>query len=229
MKRPERPPAQEQGQATSRLAPFLAYLLLLYGCWIGWVCLIYPPMQTLGTATLAYALANIAARLLLWVMPVFVYLRCIDQVHPIAYLKLTHHWRRGILLGLGLSLLNFFGLLLRFGPPHPSLHDVTWNSVLSTSLLIGVFEEIPFRGLVFQKLQERVPLWLATLLSALLFLGIHLPGWLLLHALTWSHVLSIFVLGVLFAVIFYGSKSLWSSIITHSFNDSLSSVLFHLP
>ena len=228
MDRKESPLAQEKVKTTHPFSPFIAYLLLFYGCWIGWVYLIYPPMQALGPATLAYALANIAARLLLWVMPVFVYLRFIDQVHPVAYLKLNCYWKRGILLGLALSLLNFFGLLLRFGPPHPSLHAVTWNSVLSTSILIGLFEEIPFRGFVFQKLQERFPFWIANLLSSLLFLGIHLPGWIMLHALTWSNVLSILVLGVLFAAIFYCSKTLWSSIITHSLNDFLSSVLFHL-
>ena len=218
----------EKMEAKRPFSPFIAYLLLFYGCWIGWVYLIYPPMQVLGTATLAYALANIMARVLLWVIPVFVYLRYIDHVHPVVYLKLKQYWKRGILLGLALSLLNFGGMLLRFGPPHPSMQFVTWNSVLSTSILIGVFEEIPFRGFIFQKLLEKFPFWIANLLSSLLFLGIHLPGWIMLHALTWSNVISIFVLGVIFAVIFYYSKTLWSSIITHSLNDFLSSVLFHL-
>src|SRR6185312_86510 len=106
---------------------FIAYLILFYGFWIGWVYLIYPPMQALGTATLVYALANIATRLLLWVIPVFLYLHYIDHVNPIVYLKLNQYWKRGILIGLVLSLLNFLGTLLRFGPPHPSMQYVTWN------------------------------------------------------------------------------------------------------
>ena len=220
--------SQENVKAKHLFSPFIAYLILFYGFWVGWVYLIYPPMQALGTATLAYALANIAARLLLWVIPVFLYLRYIDHVHPVAYLKLNHYWKRGILLGLALSLLNFLGMLLRFGPPHPSMQYVTWNSVLSTSILIGLFEEIPFRGFILQKLQEKFPFWISNLLSSLLFLSIHLPGWIMLHALTWSNVISIFVLGVIFAIIFYFSKTLWSSIITHSLNDFLSSVLFHV-
>lgn len=224
----ERSLSQERMKAPTSFSPFIAYLLLFYGCWIAWVYLIYPPMQALGPATLVYALANIATRLLLWVIPVFVYLRYIDHVHPIAYLKLNHLWKRGILLGLAFSLLNFLGMLLRFGPPHFSIHDLTWNSILSTSILIGFFEEIPFRGFLFQKLRERFAFWLANLLSSLLFLGIHLPGWIMLHTLTWSNVLSIFVLGVIFATMFYYSKTLWSSIITHSLNDFLSSVLFHI-
>jgi membrane protease YdiL (CAAX protease family) len=160
---------------------------------------------------------------------VFLYLRYIDHVNPFVYLKLNQYWKRGILIGLALSLLNFVGMLLRFGLPHPSMQYVTWNSILGTSILIGFFEEIPFRGFIFQKLREKLPFWLANLLASLLFLGIHLPGWIMLHALNWSNVISIFVLGVIFTVIFYFSKTLWSSIITHSLNDFLSSVLFHLP
>lgn len=220
---------QEMVKGRRSFLPLIIYLLLFYGFWIGWVYLIYPPMQALGTATLIYALANIAARLLIWVIPVFLYLRSIDHVHPISYLKLKRSWKRGIVLGLMLSLLNFAGMVLRFGVPHPSMHDVTWNSILSTSILIGFFEEIPFRGFLFQKLQEWYPVWLANLLSSLLFLAIHLPGWILLHTLTWVNVISIGVLGSIFAIIFSCSKTLWSSIITHSLNDFLSSILFHIP
>lgn len=219
---------QENVQTKHRFSPFLVYLLLFYSLWTGWVYLIYPPMQMLGTATLAYALANIAIRLLLWVIPVFLYLRYIDHVNPIEYLKLKQYWKRGILLGLALSLLNFLGTLLRFGLPHPSLQYVTWNSALSTSILIGFFEEIPFRGFILQKLQERFSFWISNLLSSLLFLGIHLPGWIMLHTLTWANVISIFVLGAILAVIFHYSKTLWSSIITHSLNDFISGVLFHI-
>ncbi|GCE29775.1 hypothetical protein KDA_52590 [Dictyobacter alpinus] len=228
MNKKENPLYQENVHANHPFSPFIVYVLLFYGLWIGWVYFIYPSMQGLGSATLVYALANIGVRLLLWVLPVFLYLRYIDHVNPIVYLKLNTYWKRGILIGLTLSLLNFLGMVLRFGWPHLSMQYVTWNSILSTSILIGLIEEIPFRGFILQKLQEKVSFWLSNLLSSLLFLGIHLPGWIMLHALTWSNVISIFVLGVIFATIFHFSKTLWSSIITHSLNDFLSAVLFHI-
>ena len=224
----ESPLYQEKAQERRHFAPFITYLILFYSLWIGWVYLIYPPMQALGTATLLYALANLTSRLLLWIIPVFLYLRYIDHVNPLAYLKLNQYWKRGILIGLALSVLNFLGMLVRFGPPHPSMQFVTWNSILGTSILVGFFEEVPFRGFILQKFQEKFPFWIANLLSSLLFMGIHLPGWILLHILTWSNVISIFVLGGIFALIFYYSKTLWSSIITHSLNDFLSAVLFHI-
>jgi membrane protease YdiL (CAAX protease family) len=224
----ERPLAQEKEKANPLFSPFIAYLILFYGFWIGWVYLIYPRMQELGTATLAYALVNLVTRLLLWVVPVFLYLHYIDHVNPVEYLKLNQYWKRGVVIGLVLSLLNFLGTLLRFGPPHPSMQYVTWNSVLGTSILIGFIEEVPFRGFILQKLQKKFPFWIANLLSSLLFIGIHLPGWILLHMLTWSNVIPVFVFGGILAIIFYYSKTLWSSIITHSLNDFLSSVLFHI-
>lgn len=115
----ERPLSQEVVTAKRNFSPYIAYLLIFYGVWIGWVYVIYLQMQTLGTATLTYALTNIAARLLLWILPVFLYLRYIDHINPLTYLKLTTYWRRGILIGLALSLLNFLGMQLRFGPPIP--------------------------------------------------------------------------------------------------------------
>ncbi len=219
------PEATPQSQKT--LFPFLAYLLLFFSLWTGWVLWVYPLMQALGTMTLAYALLNITLRLLVWVLPVFLYLRCIERVQPFEYLKLTQHWRRGILVGLALSLVNFFGMLLRFGPPHLSTEYITWNSILSTSILIGFIEEIPFRGFILQKLQETQPFWRANLLSSLLFLGIHLPGWIALHQLTLSGAITIFLIGVILAAAFHYSQSLWSSIIAHSLNDFLSGVVFY--
>jgi membrane protease YdiL (CAAX protease family) len=94
--------------------------------------------------------------------------------------------------------------------------------------LIGFFEGIPFRGFIFQKLQEQWSFWIANLCSSLLFLAIHLPGWLSLHLLSVSEAISVFLLGIIFAAAFYFSKSLWAAIITHSLNDFLSSILFHL-
>jgi uncharacterized protein len=220
--------SQDAARARRQLSPFIVYLALFYGVWTGWVYLIYPPMQALGPSTLAYALVNLAIRVLVWVVPVFLYLRYIDHVNPIAYLKLGRYWKRGVLVGLALTVVNFGGLLVRFGPPHPSMHYVTWNSILGTSILVGFIEEIPFRGFILQKLRKTFSFWIANLLSSALFLGIHLPGWIMLPALTWANVIPVFALGLVFATVFYVTRSLWSSIVTHSLNDFLTAVLFHI-
>jgi CAAX protease family protein len=210
------------------LVPVVVYVVLFHLSWVGWVYFVYPRVKSLGEATLEYALVNLGIRLAVWVVPVFLFLRYVDRVDPCAYLKLKQRWKRGILVGLGFTVLNFSLLLARYGVPHPSVQAMTWNGLLGTSLLIGFVEEIPYRGFIFQKFQERLSFWPACFLSALLFLAIHLPGWFALHMLRAESVIFVFCFGVLMTVIFKYSRSLWAPIVAHSLNDFLSAIIFHL-
>ena len=159
-------------------------------------------------------------------LPVFSYLRYIDRLDPIECLKLKENWTRGLIIGVVLSLINFFGSMIRFGIPHPITQSLTWNSVIGTSFLIGFIEEIPYRGFILQKLNERYGFWIAALLSSLLFLSIHLPGWISLHLLKAESVISVFLFGVVMAIILRYGKSLWGPIIAHSLNDFIAFVIF---
>jgi membrane protease YdiL (CAAX protease family) len=201
-------------------------LIFFYAAWTAWVLLAYPRVRTLGEGTLLYALINLAIRGLLWVLPVFVYLRYVDGVRPTQYLKLREHWRRGLLVALAFSALNLLASLAQHGWPHLRAGAITWNSVLSTSLLIGFVEEIPFRGLVFQKLNEWFSFPWASLLSSLLFLAIHLPGWLSLHLFKTQTAIFVFVFGVLMTFLLRYSRSLWAPIVSHSLNDFFAAVVF---
>jgi len=194
----------------------------------GYVFGIYPWMKSLGDRTLLYALVNLSLRLLVWVLPVFLYLRHIDHQDPIEYLKLKQNWRRGVVIGLALSLLNFLGSLARFGAPHPSVQSLTWNSVIGTSFLIGFIEEIPYRGFILQKFEERYGFWVAFLLSSLLFLSVHIPGWISLHLLKAESAISVFIFGAVMAIVFRYGKSLWGPIIAHSLNDFIAFIVFRV-
>ncbi len=144
------------------------------------------------------------------------------------YLRLKQHWRRGVVIGLTLSVLNFVGTMARIGPPVWSGAHVTWNSILGTSILVGVFEEIPFRGFVLQKLQERFDFATSAVISSALFVGAHIPGWIMLGSLTVSRTVYIFAFGSVMAIILRYSQSLWAPIVAHSLNDGFSNVLFHI-
>ena len=206
---------------------FVAYVLLFNATWTVWVLLGYPRLRMVGEHTLRYAMVNLAVRALLWVLPVFLYLRYLDRVDPLTYLKLRQYWLRGIVVAFGFSLIILLLSLAQHGWPHLRPGALTWNSVLSTSLLIGFFEEIPYRGFVFQKLCEWMSRTSAVALSSLLFVAIHLPGWLSLHLFTLQILIFVFVFGVFMAVLLLIAKSLWAPIIAHSLNDFISAVLFH--
>ena len=216
--------------AVKSALPFVCYLSCFYLAWtFVWVYGVYPwATERIGETTLAYALVNIAFRLLIWVLPVLSYLRYIDHVNVLEYLQLKRHWRRGVVVGLAISVVNVLGTTVRIGQPEWGNAHLTWNSILGTSILVGVFEEVPFRGFVLQKLQERFNWVTSTLISSLLFVGAHIPGWILLGTLTAYKVFYIFIFGVVMAIIFRFSKSLWAPIITHSLNDGVSNVIFHI-
>ena len=113
-------------------APFVAYVIAFHVAWIAWPFVIYPRLTALGQTTLTYAVINIGLRLVIWVAPVLLYLRFVDGVRPLDYLKLTHHVRRGLVVAAVLTVVNVLGSLLRFGPPELSMARVTWNSVMGT-------------------------------------------------------------------------------------------------
>lgn len=214
-------------QPRPQFVPFVVYLIAFHTFWMwGFVFWIYPWMKSLGETTLRYALVNVSIRLLVWVLPVFLYLRYVDRLDPIDYLKLKENWTRGLTIGIVFALINFFGSMIRFGTPHPITQSLTWNSVISTSFLIGFIEEVPYRGFILQKLNERYGFWIATLLSSLLFLSIHLPGWISLHLIKAESVISVFLFGTVMAIIFRYGKSLWGPIIAHSLNDFITFVIF---
>jgi CAAX protease family protein len=175
---------------------------------------------------LAYALVQLSIRVLLWVVPVWFYLRYVDRVEPLGYLKLKEHIGRGLVVAIVLTAVNLVGTIARFGLPHPTLERVTWNSMLGTSFLIGFIEEIPYRGFILQKFAERIDFWLANLITSLLFLAIHLPGWIALHTLSVDAAATILVFSVVMATVFKLSDSLWAPIVAHSANDFLSFVVF---
>lgn len=210
------------------ILPFLVYLILFFGVWIFWVLEIYPLLVQLGNATLLYALINIPLRLIIWVLPVFLYLRFIDHVDPLEYLKLLQYWKRGLVVGLVFFALNFALSLFAYGVPTIKPEAFTWNSVLGTSILVGFVEEIPFRGLILQKLQERMNFWFANLISSVLFLLIHFPGWISLNLMTNRGVALVLVFGFAMAMLLRYTKSLWSSIVAHSSNDFLAFVIFRI-
>lgn len=207
--------------------PFLVYLVVFHATWTMWVLVGYPRLRTVGEGTLLYMLINLAMRALVWVLPVFVYLRYVDRVKPSRYLKLTEHWRRGLLVALFFSSLNLLAYLAQHGVPQFRTAAFTWNSVLSTSLLIGFVEEVPYRGFIFQKLEEWVSFPYASLISSLLFLASHLPGWFSLRLFKIQNVIFVFVFGVLMALLLRYARSLWAPVVSHSLNDFFSGVLFH--
>ncbi len=98
----------------------------------------------------------------------------------------------------------------------------TWLSVLAIIILAGfaipVAEEIIFRGVVYNWLRGHVGILPAVVLSSLIFGAAH--GDLVLGA-------GAFALGVFFALVYEGSRSLYPGIFLHAFNNTLKLALMY--
>ncbi len=168
-------------------------------------------------------------KLLFWILPAFLYIRYVQQRNPFTYLKLNTHVRRGLTWAffgtLFFCVQPTYALLVQGKGPHFNLGVDQWLNVV---LLVGVMEEIPFRGIIFQKLQELMGFWYGSLISSLLFLTLHIPYRISIGEKLFPNMLYtmvyIFVFGFLMCITLRWSKSLWSCIILHSVNDLMSLV-----
>lgn len=165
-------------------------------------------------------------KLVTWILPTYLYIRYIlreEQVLP--YLKLTTNIRRGVLWGIlgSLALFVYFALpalIFRGASLHLQLSFDDW---LNGVALVGVLEEVPFRGVILQQLMEWMSFWKASALTTVLFVLIHVPLWISTGVHPFPDMLrsalAIGLISLICCYVFRRSGSLWSSIIAHSVND----------
>jgi membrane protease YdiL (CAAX protease family) len=99
----------------------------------------------------------------------------------------------------------------------------SWSALLGMLLVVGLFipfaEELLFRGLLYGWLRRRLGVPAAALLSALLFSGLHRIVWL---------IPALAVIGVILALVYEKSGSLWPAVIVHALFNSVGVVLVYL-
>jgi uncharacterized protein len=123
------------------------------------------------------------------------------------------------------ALLNATVLALTGQFENPQIEAITggggfsWTNFVLMLLLAGVaapvVEETLFRGVLYGWLRVRMPVVLAVVISAAVFAGVHVIP-ILLPAL--------FVVGIILAVVYEWSKSLWVPILLHAIQNSVAVV-----
>ncbi|MDR3157179.1 MAG: CPBP family intramembrane metalloprotease [Lactobacillales bacterium] len=97
---------------------------------------------------------------------------------------------------------------------HFEYSDLIWISI------VGIAEEIVFRGWIQNVLMRKFKIYSAMIITNILFVIIHFPkliqegGFPDLHRL-----IAIFVLGTIFSYSFYKTKNLWTPILFHTLWD----------
>jgi membrane protease YdiL (CAAX protease family) len=105
--------------------------------------------------------------------------------------------------------------------------DVAWlAAVLGVGLGTGIFEEIVFRGVLFRITEEGLGTWWALAISALVFGGIHIfnPG-----ATPWSSLAIAIEAGVLLALLYNVTRSLWPCIGLHAAWNFMQGTVYGIP
>ncbi len=186
------------------------------------------PVLIYGPIDLSNARGLIDLPLLLGNLPVQA-LTCIVVLGAVAALGWWHETgltsrmdSRGVRLSLYITSipLTFFAIvaaLLLIEQPGQG-HGLMLLVIVCFNLLVGLFEETLFRGVVFHGLRTAHSLWFAILASSLLFGLFHLVNlaigqdW---H-ITLFQVVNAGALGVFFCAIVLQSNSLWPAIVLHA-------------
>ncbi|WP_160692725.1 CPBP family intramembrane glutamic endopeptidase [Clostridium sp. C2-6-12] len=167
-------------------------------------------------------LGSLVVNLLLFVIPVFLYLKLKDKVNPLIYLKILGDSKKGIAIGIGVSAAYIILLLGKNSITQTKHINLDLGLLWISTLLVGLIEEIPFRGFLLQKLSSKMNFWKANLLTTIIFILCHIPTWIFTNPDILKSVVNIAIVSLAFGYLFKEYKSLWITIICHSvFNLSI--------
>ena len=210
----------ESAQASLKRRALL-FTVIFFAVWIV-RAVIYRFVDQSIDSKLLSTIASLSWKTLVWVIfPVF-YLVRVEKRDPIDYLRLRTAGRRTMLWCLGIVL---FGIVWQLSLVLLKL-DTHFPDLQATVLAIwgaGVCEEILFRGFLLRLFNEFMAFVPAMLVTSLLFVGAHVPGWLIFMDYSLQHMLSngtyVFVASIVFSVLVRKTGSLYPSIVLHAIND----------
>jgi len=210
---------------------FFTFLALFYVAWSLRVVLLMPVDYGIH-GTLAKTLWSQVWRFTIWVAPVVWMLARVHRVAAGRALGLTTLPRGRALLnclivtGLWIVVTAAWGTVLEGKSLVFSLRPTPaqWIAIFTTCIWAPLFEEVLFRGYVYQARRNQMPWMSAALLSGALFAAAHWPGWLYmqgLHAGLIMQTASITVIGFVLGAVFECGRSLWPCIVLHLCNNLL--------
>jgi membrane protease YdiL (CAAX protease family) len=167
-----------------------------------------------------FELLWVSGKTLIWIIPVFVYLKYVDSINSLEFLKLKCNIKNGVKWGI---LLGFAFILIELAKYY--LTGKTINFFMDVyywigGILVGFFEEIPFRGFLQQKIESLTNFWAANIITNIIFMLHHFPKWIYTrYELILMNSIFVVFLGLVFGFVFKKTKSLWSVVIFHSLAD----------
>ncbi|MEW8955844.1 lysostaphin resistance A-like protein [Clostridium sp.] len=156
-------------------------------------------------------------------LPVILYLKFIDKINPIDYVKGSSTMLSGIFKGVLISAFIFLVLFLK--------NNFIINLAVNYYILIGralvtPFEEITFRGFYLNKLSESMSFTKASIISSIIFASVHIPNLFNGETLNFIPLMQIFIVGIWLSYIYKKTNSLMASILSHATYNICLLILF---
>ena len=160
-------------------------------------------------------------RSLLWVGPVFLYLHW-EGKNPISYLKLNIFMSLSFFISI--TALTLFVLLAEYFTKGVLNFNQNLSTWIDFILLVGIVEEVVFRGFIQQKLEEIFQsFWVAAILSSVLFAIMHIP-YAKLVGFTLKDYPYVAFCGLIFSIVLKKTNSLWAVSYVHSIHNLIAIV-----
>ena len=217
--------------------PFYVFLAAFYAAWILRVVLLLPVDHRIEDFWLQQCWSQ-GLRVAIWILPVFLYLWVVDRVDAVRYLGLDT-LPRGRRLWLGLAIIITFLTLAALGATakggraanflYTAPHH--WAQLLVQMTFVALAEEILFRGFILTKLssvQRRASKLLPILISSVLFVLVHVPGWLYMQGPQPALIYlggSVFIISCVLGLLFQVTRSLWPPVALHLLNNVLTGIM----
>jgi uncharacterized protein len=151
--------------------------VILIGVWIvAWVLKLRLDRVSGGGTSAGGFMYWTSAKLLIWILPALWLIRLsgrsLKQVFNLSNYKGWFLWGGGI--GLGIALTAFIPNYLNGSPILPTQFNY---AILNVLVISPIFEEFLMRGALLGNLQQQHSFWGSNLISSLMFVVLHLPGW----------------------------------------------------
>jgi len=203
---------------------FIAIVIILFVLWtLRWTTF----LKFIPTSN--YILEAII-KIIIWIALPALYLLICNKINPWKYLKLVPATKKVILWSIFISLI-WFGIQLILNIKSYGYHFY-WNKNIgdwvNIFLIVGITEEIMFRGFILGKLREWMNFGKANIIQAVLFALIHIPYWIVFSKENFAtgsiieyllSIGSVFVIGLIMGYLTKKTNSLWPAILSHSFGD----------
>lgn len=209
----------------------ILYIVSFFIIWIAYELFIKPTISLISNEFLGEIIRSIF-KVLIWIVPCIyllkrnsanVYVSLCDmftnKIKWINYLPLFIFFT---IFLLGGSWLQYGNLLVR--------NTFQLHNLIGSFLLVGITEEMVFRGWLLNSFLIKMSSTLAIIMNAFLFLAIHFPVYfykgLLIEVIVSGQFLQVLILSIIFSMTFIKSKSLLVPMIFHMYWDLLT-ILFY--